>query len=54
MKKNLVLSVFFISFGFIAFSQVNNPNLIVDKRAHSIQLMKNGTEDRYPIIGLDG
>ena len=54
MKKIIVLSIFLISFSFIALSQVNNPNLIVDKRAHSIQLMKNGTEDRYPIIGLDG
>ena len=54
MKKFFCLIIFCISFNFITFSQVNNPNLIVDKRAHSIQLMKNGTEDRYPIISLDG
>jgi hypothetical protein len=28
-------------------------NLIFDKRVHTVQLMKNGTEDRYPIISLN-
>jgi hypothetical protein len=54
MKKLFFVLLLGIHTCFFSLAQVNNPNQIFDSRARSVQIMKNGTEDRYPIIGLEG
>lgn len=36
-----------------AFGQVELDNQVFDNRVHTVQLMKDGTDDRYPIITLN-
>lgn len=54
MKKFLVFILLVIGLIQTLSAQNNNQNQIIDKRAHAVQLMKNGTDDRYPIISLEG
>ncbi|MFN4082828.1 MAG: DUF5103 domain-containing protein [Bacteroidia bacterium] len=49
----LFFSVFFVLVQLNAQLNSKNDNLIFDKKVHTVQLMKAGTEDRYPIVTLN-
>ena len=45
--------VLFICKTLIVFGQAEFDNTIYDKKVQTVQLMVNGTDDRYPIISLN-
>ncbi len=51
MKKTSTAFLFFCSFNLSA--QLVYDNMTYDKRVQTVQLMKDGTDDRYPIISLN-
>lgn len=54
MKKLHLLFYGLLVLARFGFAQLPNPNAVFDPRVKTVQLMKNGTDDRYPIIALEG